>query len=835
MRVGAASREETPNAYFTRVRTSALEFSSSGLRLGDRVRGHGATFERITECPKDERDLFVPIERMVMLSFRYIWIPTVTLLVATCISLSAASEPFTVSVEIGLATFDSPCSETREKVVVSPDKKYFFVYSERGRLDLNRVEGSLRVYRTTDLVHYVHAGSDVRRPVPTWTIRDVSSAEGPVFSHCRWLLESEAVVYLRRLPNGHHQIAFADIAKHVVRYLTPANQPVTDFDIRDAKNYAYTVQDQEPRLRRAAELRAIAIPVNGRMIDSLIFPESSELDVYATNRRYLWAVLDGKRFPVRTDGDKPVALLDNGGGVPIALAPRGDELISTVPVADVPKEWEDEYPPPFRSAPHHVQAGLQDPQSSRSARQYARINLKTGTIVPLTVGPTGNDAGWFSADSVGWSSDGRHVVLSDAYLATVRDEKRRPCIAVIDLKLNTHYCVELFRALTETGFEEGNFIPRSVRFVTGTTLTVRLVAWDRASDGDRTIEYKRLSSGGWTRRLIPVDTLSIIDGMQLSIEEGLNEPPRLVARLLGTPHIIWDPNPQLANAELNRVTPYRWSDGDGREWRGGLYWPTDYESGRRYPLVVQTHGFDQSAFLPSGKYTTAFAARALANAGFFVLQVDEHVCPGGNRREEPCIVGGYDAGIAQLSSDGLVDPENVGIVGFSRTCLHVVEALAHGNTKFKAASLTDGVMLSYLQYLAAVDFAGNTIAREADAMIGAPPFGEGLKEWLENSPLFGLEGTTAAVQIVGLGRSSLLWMWEPYARLRYLNKPVDAVLLRTDEHVLTNPRARLASQGGTVDWFRFWLKNEADPAPEKAEQYRRWRQLRTNQPKGAGS
>jgi hypothetical protein len=36
----------------------------------------------------------------------------------------------------------------------------------------------------------------------------------------------------------------------------------------------------------------------------------------------------------------------------------------------------------------------------------------------------------------------------------------------------------------------------------------------------------------------------------------------------------------------------------------------------------------------------------------------------------------------------------------------------------------------------------------------------------------------------------------------------------------------MISQGGTVDWFRFWLKGEEDPDPAKTEQYKRWRELR---------
>ena len=39
----------------------------------------------------------------------------------------------------------------------------------------------------------------------------------------------------------------------------------------------------------------------------------------------------------------------------------------------------------------------------------------------------------------------------------------------------------------------------------------------------------------------------------------------------------------------------------------------------------------------------------------------------------------------------------------------------------------------------------------------------------------------------------------------------------------------MASQQGSIDWFRFWLKDEQDPVPAKAEQYTLWRNLRTLQ------
>jgi len=36
----------------------------------------------------------------------------------------------------------------------------------------------------------------------------------------------------------------------------------------------------------------------------------------------------------------------------------------------------------------------------------------------------------------------------------------------------------------------------------------------------------------------------------------------------------------------------------------------------------------------------------------------------------------------------------------------------------------------------------------------------------------------------------------------------------------------LTSQQNTVDWLVFWLKGEEDPDPAKAEQYKRWRELK---------
>ena len=78
-----------------------------------------------------------------------------------------------------------------------------------------------------------------------------------------------------------------------------------------------------------------------------------------------------------------------------------------------------------------------------------------------------------------------------------------------------------------------------------------------------------------------------------------------------------------------------------------------------------------------------------------MLQVGEQVCPSGMLEEVPCASSGYEAAANQLVSEGLVDPERVGLIGFSRTCFYVMATLITSSLHVRAASITDGIMGNY--------------------------------------------------------------------------------------------------------------------------------------------
>jgi len=734
------------------------------------------------------------------------------------VSAQQPKRPFTVADDIELATFGGS-SSSDEGLLFSPDGKYFVVETGRGRPGMNDVEDSLRFYRSQDIEDFLKRPSESQAPGPIWVVSR-STYKSRTIKGWRWLPNSIGAAFLERVSGDNYRLVLADLRKKTIERLTSPIEEVSDFDVRDRQNYVYTRPDPAERANVSAEREGSAIVGTGRPLFQLLLPNDLVAQRISSPDAHLWAVVGGKRFEVKQDG--MAVIPDPFAG--IALSPDGGSVVTAVPVSDVPRSWETLYPPPFASDPNRIHAGRQTREWAR-AYWYVRVNLRTGSVQSLTEAPLSNHAGsWaFAFGGPSWSSDGQAVLLPGTFIKSQENIPSRPCVAMVDLVTNTRACVEMLKGHAETGTEEGFHDIQEVRFA-GEDRQRILVRFRPHGDlySIRTNEYRRTTDNGW-QVVGESDGDVSRGGFEVTVKEGLNEPPLLIASSERTSRVIWDPNPHLKGVDLGQASVYKWTDKQGREWRGGLFKPTDYKSGQRYPLVIQTHGFSESKFIPSGIFPTAFAARALASEGILVLQVaDLEVCLTQTTYEGPCAVSGYEAAANKLISDRVVDPEKIGIVGWSRTCFYVIQTLAFGSLRLKAASITDGFMEDYLQYLLETDWT----SKDFNAVIGAEPFGEGLQQWLKRSPGFNLDKTNSPLMVVGAGPLGVLHMWLPYAGLRYLHKPVDLIMLNTDEHVLTNPAARMASQGGTVDWFRFWLQDYEDPDPTKAEQYIRWRELR---------
>jgi dipeptidyl aminopeptidase/acylaminoacyl peptidase len=743
-------------------------------------------------------------------------------LTLSALAANADTHAFSVSDDIQLAILGG-ITHVQSAVVFSPDGRWFVVETERGRPDLNAVEDSLRFYRAADVLAFMKVKNRSDVPLPTWILNRTAD-KGPVIVWWRWLPDSSGLAFLEGdgdITAGDKRLVLADLRRKTTELLTSATEGIDQFDVRDRKNYVYT---SVSLAQQGSALSAgPAVVGTSHNLYELILPDESVTKEGGAYSHTLWAVVNGKRFQVKHDGAAVFPVPRGYAPQGLAISPDGRAAIAALPVAEVPTAWETRYPPPFQADPSRIRAG------EGTAYQWVRIDLQTGSVQSLTDAPMNPQGSWgwmFAGPS--WSSDGEAVLLPGTFIERKDNVPSRPCVAVVDLISDTRTCVEVLKGRTETGTENGFHHIHDARFVGGDKRRVR-VQFRNHDDVESfgATDYEWTTRGGW-QVVSRVDGNSALgrNGLAIGVKEGLNVPPLVVATYAEESRTIWDPNPQLKSLGLGQVTVYRWRDKGGRQWKGGLFKPSDYKPRQRYPLVIQTHGFTESKFIPSGTFPTAFAAQEFAAAGILVLQApDAGICPSSTADEGPCNALGYESAAKQLVSEGVVDPEKVGIIGFSRTCYSVMELLTTSPLHLQAASVTAGVMANYLQYMMLVDWQGNSHAQLYDSLIGSRPFSNGLKRWLARSPDFNLDKVTAPLLVVAEGRPSVLFMWEAYAGLRYLNKPVELVMLKTDEHVLTNPAVRLASQGGSLDWFRFWLQGYEDSDPPKAEQYQRWETL----------
>jgi len=490
---------------------------------------------------------------------------------------------------------------------------------------------------------------------------------------------------------------------------------------------------------------------------------------------------------------------------------------------------------------YELLSGHKDPDAEGNVELY--IKRRSRPEIPVRMTDRTFDEGDFR---ISVSPDGKHAVVpvwvvtlpkaweeyEEKLLAFYVREKRLPLSPSRVLRCNLiNTLTGVVRPLIDAPL---SWSSRGVAWTSNQTITVRDTYLpldgspsENESRKKQTFDVEVNLDNGQIKTLhdeAPAEKQTPLD---VHIEEDFQHPPKLVAidRNTKAVTVLEELNPQLSKLQLGRVEELVWHDPGGEEVEGGLTYPSDYQPGQRYPLVIQTHGFNRNRFTLDGPWSSAFAAQPLSGKGFFVLQAGWNVATSRKTmhtpQEGPYQRENFESAIAELDRRGLVDTSRVGIIGFSRTVFTVGYTLTHSKFKFGAAILADGFDGSYVQYLMY-----QRMRVELEGIYGGTPYGPARDQWIQAAPGFNVERVSAPVMLIALGQSSLLKSWEWYSGLSRTQKPVDLIYLPDAPHLLIKPSERAYAQQAVVDWFCFWLGSEASKNSITADEKARWLSLR---------
>ena len=118
----------------------------------------------------------------------------------------------------------------------------------------------------------------------------------------------------------------------------------------------------------------------------------------------------------------------------------------------------------------------------------------------------------------------------------------------------------------------------------------------------------------------------------------------------------------------------RWKGSNDEEVEGILYYPTNYEAGKKYPLITAIHGGTAGRDHDLWDESWAYPIQLLAQRGSFVLRPNYHGSGNyGLKWSESICCGKYydletpdiNAGVDYLIAQGKADPDRIATMGWS--------------------------------------------------------------------------------------------------------------------------------------------------------------------------
>lgn len=297
-------------------------------------------------------------------------------------------------------------------------------------------------------------------------------------------------------------------------------------------------------------------------------------------------------------------------------------------------------------------------------------------------------------------------------------------------------------------------------------------------------------------------------------KQSFSQPPEIIwkeAKKKGKSIVAT--NPQQRKFLWGKSEMIYYTDSRGNDLNSVLFYPADYQQGKKYPMVV--HIYERLSDLanryenPSEHNGAGFNVTTLTTNGYFVLMPDIVYSKGNpGFSAVDCVT----SAVKQVLQGGQIDSKKIGLQGHSFGGYETNFILTQTNI-FASAISGSGVSDPQRIYFSIMDNAMKPeIWRyENQQFRFGGSFYEIQDSYLKNSPILHAQNITTPL-LIWSGKDDLNVRTEQsiafYIALRRLNKSFMMLLYPNETHVMVGNAATKNIHDRFLDWFGYYLKGE---------------------------
>ena len=278
------------------------------------------------------------------------------------------------------------------------------------------------------------------------------------------------------------------------------------------------------------------------------------------------------------------------------------------------------------------------------------------------------------------------------------------------------------------------------------------------------------------------------------------------------PRRVTNSNPFFDGHVMGQSRLIEWYNADGAKLRGALLLPANYQTGTRYPLIVNVYGgeimsnrVNQFGF----SWSPVLNMQLLATRGYAVLLPDTILRPGTPMADiAECVL----PGVNKVIEMGIADPEKLGVMGSSYGGYSTLALIVQTN-RFKAAISDAGPanLIGAYSHLMRSGEAGYIGWAESGRGNMGGSLWKYRERFVENSPLFYLDRLQTPILILQGTEDEATPTFladELFASLQRLGKETTYVRYHGEGHTLPyyTRAAQIDYLTRVFNWFDTWIK-----------------------------